>query len=113
MLNKLKRLFSNDSYEEDSIESENELWIMIKENSCFREEAHLKIIDELAEIIEGKNFGELDGHSSGAYQFEINFYGVNKYEKCKKIVTNFMFSKYPDLEYTVSKEYETTYEKKL
>ena len=113
MLNTLKRLFSNDSNEDDSDESENELWIMIKENSFFREEAHLKIIDELTEIIEGKNLGELDGHSSGAYQFEINFYDVNKYEKCKKIVTDFMSSKYVDLEYKVSKEYETTYEKKL
>ena len=111
MINTLKRLFSSDNDLNNSEESDNELWVMIIENSFFRDDSHLRIIDELAEVIEDKGLGELDGHSSGAHQMEINFFEVNKFDKCKKEVTEFMSSNYPSLEYTVSKEYETTYEK--
>lgn len=111
MIKFLKNLFSNSNESEDFDESEAELWLMIKENEFFRDESHLKIIDELAEIIEGEGLGELDGHSSGAHQLEINFIEVTNYNKCKKIVADYLVANYQNLEYTVSKEYETTYEK--
>lgn len=110
MLSIIKKLFGS-SEAHDSDGPEGELWIMIKETSFFREDAHLAIVDELAESMEGKGLGELDGHSSGGHQFEINFYEVRNYNQCKAIVTEYFSSKYPELEYTISEEYETTYEK--
>ena len=110
MLKILKNIFSNNDLEDDVEAEDNQLWIMIKESEFFRDESHLKIIDELAEIIEGNGLGELDGHSSGAHQLEINFYEVDNYESCKSAVANF-FKKHPKIEYTVSQEYETTYER--
>ncbi|ATG77688.1 hypothetical protein AOR04_09165 [Pseudoalteromonas sp. 1_2015MBL_MicDiv] len=64
----------------------------------------------MAEIIEGKGLGELDGHSSGAHQLEVNFYDFTNYKSCSEVVNAF-FKQHPNIEYIVSKEYETTYEK--
>ena len=96
----------------DGIEDgDNELWVMIQENSFFRDNSHLAIVDELAEIIENKKLGEFDGHSSGAYQLEINFLEVRNYNKVKGIIIDYFAAKYPGLEYTISQGYETIYEK--
>lgn len=111
MFSIIRRIFTSSNKEEEHSESEDELWIMIKENSFFRDDAHLVIIDELAESIEGKNLGELDGHSSGAHQLEVNFYNVPNYNKCKEVVAEYFAIKYPALDYTISQEYEATYEK--
>lgn len=110
MFKVLKKFFSRANLEADSESEENQLWIMIKENDFFREGGHLEIIDELSEIIESKGLGELDGHSSGAHQLEVNFYDVPNYKASVNAVNAF-FKQHPNIEYTVSKEYETTYEK--
>ena len=110
MFKTLKKIFSNNDYGNDQESEENQLWIMIKENDFFREDSHLEMVDELAELIESKGLGELDGHSSGAYQLEVNFYDVENYQACVGVVNSY-FKKHPKIEYTVSKEYETTYEK--
>ena len=93
---------------DDSNENDQQLWIMIKENSYFRSDEHLSIVDELAELMENEGLGELDGHSSGRYQFEINFYDVENY--AKGLVEHYFHAKHPHVIYTVSDDYETTYE---
>jgi hypothetical protein len=93
----LSKLFSNNQATNDNDADENEdnqLWIMVKEDEFFRDEAHLKVVDDLTELIENLGLGELDGHSSGAYQFEINFYNVSNFEEVKAIVVKYMASNF-------------------
>lgn len=112
MLSIIKRIFGSEPNSEQSEEeNENQLWIMIKEDDFFRDEKHLEIIDEITEIIEGECIGELDGHSSGAYQLEVNFFDVTDYEKAKTLIMTYFKNNYSNLEYTISNDYETTYEK--
>ncbi len=110
MFKTLKKIFLNGDVDDDTDTEENQLWVMIKENDFFREDSHLEIIDELSEIIESNGLGELDGHSSGAHQLEVNFYDVANYRACTEVVNTF-FRQHPNIEYKVSKEYERTYER--
>ncbi|MEZ9821087.1 hypothetical protein AB4238_10800 [Shewanella sp. 10N.286.45.A1] len=105
----LSKLFSSNHAADEN--EDNQLWLMVKEDEFFRDDAHLKMVDDLTELIEGSGLGELDGHSSGAYQFEINFYDVSNFEKVKAIVVKYMASNFDNLVFSVSKEYETFYEK--
>jgi len=95
----------------DEVESENQLWIMIKADNYFRSASHLQIVDQLSSLVESSGLGELDGHSSGAHQFEFNYYEVENYIKAKSVVERFISKNYPSLIYTVSNQYETHYEK--
>lgn len=104
----IMKIFGNKDSEE---EMDGQLWVMIKESDYFRDDSHLKIIDEITEIIEGSDLGELDGHSSGAYQLEINFFDVGNYDKAKATISSYLESKHPKLEFIISNDYETTYEK--
>jgi hypothetical protein len=102
-----KKLFGGS---DDEDESDQQLWIMIKENDFFRSDEHLSIVDDIAELLENDGLGELDGHSSGAHQFEINFFEVTNFEKAKSVVVDYFNSNHPEIEYTISNDYETTYE---
>jgi len=108
MFSFLSKLFSNNDVDENE---DSQLWLMVKEDKFFRDDAHLKMVDDLTELIEGAGLGELDGHSSGAYQFEFNFYDVSNFEKVKTIVDKYMASNFDSLVYSISAEYETFYEK--
>jgi hypothetical protein len=105
----VKRIFSLD--EDPQTGDENQLWIMIQEDDYFRDEEHFQLIDEMTEITEEAELGELDGHSSGAYQLEVNFFGVLDYEKAKDLISNYIESTHPDLVFTIAKEYKSIYEK--
>ncbi len=91
--------------------SDDQLWIMIKTDSYFRGEKHLQIVNEVTELIEKRNLGALDGHSSGVYQFEFNFYEVTKFKEAKATVKKYLDSNYSNLTYTISNDYEMPYEK--
>jgi len=105
MISFIKKIFGSHQ------KSDGELWVMVQENEFFRSDNNLLLVEKVAEIVESKGLGELDGHSSGAYQLEFNFYDVRNYEKTKLLVQNFLVQNYPDIEFHISKEYETTYEK--
>jgi len=90
--------------------SNSQLWVMIKTDTFFRTDKELAIVDDIEKILEDKNLGSLDGHSSGAHQFEFNFYEVSSYLKAKALIENYLKVKYPHLVFVISKEYETTYE---
>jgi hypothetical protein len=62
-------------------EAANQLWVMIKTDEFFRSKIHKQIEDELIALIEHQKLGTFDGHSSGAYQFDLNFYNVTDFEK--------------------------------
>ena len=94
-----------------SEEGENQLWVMVKSDDYFRSQNEMEVMESVTELIESSGLGELDGHSSGAYQFEFNFYEVSDYEKTKAKIESFINKKYPNLVYTISNDYETLYEK--
>ncbi len=87
-----------------------QLWVMIKMDSYFRTQKELKIVDELANLIEQKKLGLLDGHSSGGHQFEVNFYEISDFATAKSVVESFINDNYPKLSYIVSNDYEMLYE---
>ena len=89
----------------------NELWVMVKIDSQFRSQNDLKIIDLVANHIEDKELGFLDGHSSGAYQLDFNFVEIKNIEVARKEITKAINSAYPNVEYTISNTYEVKYEK--
>ena len=95
--------------EED--EPTDELWLMIKTTDFFRSGLEIEIEDKLIDIFERNGLGEIDGHSSGSYQFEVNFYDVSDFEKAKTVVEELLKKEYPNLEYVVSHTYETPFEK--
>jgi hypothetical protein len=107
MLSILRKILGNSN---ESEASSGELWIMIKENEFFRSDEHLSIVDDIAEVIESSGLGELDGHSSGAHQLEVNFYGVNNFNKSRLAVEVYLSKNHPKLVYTISNKYQTTYE---
>ena len=107
MLSMLRKILGNS---DESEVSSGELWIMIKENEFFRSDEHLFIVDELAEVIESSDLGELDGHSSGAHQLEVNFYGINDFNKTRLAVEIYLSKNHPKLVYSISDKYQTTYE---
>jgi len=109
MFSFLSKFFSSNHVVDES--EDNQLWLMIKEEQFFRDDAHLKIVDDLTELIEEAGLGELDGHSSGSHQFECNFYDISDFEKVKAIVVKYMASNFDNLIYSISPEYEVFYEK--
>lgn len=94
----------------DNDEADNQLWVMIKTSDFFRSEIHTQIEDELTELVEAQDLGMLDGSSSGAHQFDVNFYDVEDFEKTKSIISVYLKKKYPQIEFVVSKDYETTFD---
>ena len=100
--------------ENDRPQSESlvdELWVMIKIDSNFRDQIHLDLVDKIAARIEGEGIGYLDGHSSGAHQFEFNFVEITDFKKAKTIIEQALSETIPSAEYQVSNEYEMTFEK--
>ena len=89
---------------------EDELWIMIKMNQYFHSLNYTTIEEDLISLVESAELGEFDGHSSGAYQFDLNFLEVENYEKARKAISKYLGKHYPDLEYEISKSYETTFD---
>ncbi len=88
-----------------------ELWVMIEIDDYFRSNSDLSIEEDVIALVEASGLGEVDGHSSGANQFDFNFYDVSDYEKAKTEISNFLNSKYPKMNYVISKEYKTTFDK--
>ena len=97
--------------EKPSTKGYSELWIMVNIDSKFRSKDNLKMVDEITEIIESKGLGNLDGHSSGGYQFDFNYVGIQNWDSTKSEIETVIKNHYPGLEYTISTTYETTYEK--
>lgn len=91
--------------------SNDQLWIMIKTDTFFRTDKELIIVDDIEKIMVDKNLGSLDGHSSGAHQFEFNFYQVSSYLKAKVLIEKYFKTNYPHLVFVISKDYEKTYER--
>jgi len=89
----------------------NELWVMVKISDNFRSKQDLEIIDKVTKAIESKGLGYLDGHSSGRYQLDFNYIDINNFIKTKNEIDIVIKSNYPNLIYTISKDYETIYEK--
>jgi len=94
-----------------STDNDDEIWVMIKTDAYFRGQKELEIVDTISEIIESKELGYLDGHSSGGFQFDFNFTEVTNWDKAKSEIDNAINENYPTLEYTISSTYETTYDK--
>lgn len=88
-----------------------ELWVMIKIDTPFRTQNELELVEVVTSAIESKGGGELDGHSSGGFQFEFNYYEVKDYEAVKNMVNKIFQKNYPKLTYTISNEYQVKYEK--
>ncbi len=108
----LDRLFG-DKKEENTIDDdtpEDELWVMIKMDQYFHSLDEINIEEELIDLVESGELGEFDGRSSGAYQFDLNFYEVTSYEKAKKAISEHLDKHYPELEYEISNTYETTFD---
>jgi hypothetical protein len=95
---------------EEDQEATNELWVMIKTDEFFRSKVHNQIEDELITLIEHQELGAFDGHSSGSYQFDLNFYDVTDFEKAKAVITAFLKKKYPELQFVISHDYEATFD---
>ncbi len=81
-----------------------------KTDDFFKSDIHTQIEDELVELIEGQELGALDGSSSGAHQFDLNFFDVEDFDKTKRIITEFFKAKYPQIQFVVSDDYETTFD---
>jgi hypothetical protein len=96
--------------DEDDDEPQNQLWVMIKIDEFFRSEIHSQIEDELIELMVSQNLGVSDGHSSGAHQFDVNFYDVQDFEKAKAAVSGFLKKKYPQIQFVISDDYESTFD---
>jgi hypothetical protein len=107
----LKSIFGSSPEQNSSDDDGDQLWIMIKETGFFRDDSHIVLIDQISELVESSELGELDGHSSGSHQLEVNFYEVHNYGKTKSLIENYLIANYPEIEFTISNEYETTYEK--
>jgi hypothetical protein len=95
---------------EEERDAPNELWVMIKTDQFFRSKIHKHIEDELIALIEHQQLGTFDGHSSGAYQFDLNFYNVTDFEKAKALINAFLKKNYPELQFVISDDYETTFD---
>jgi hypothetical protein len=101
----------NNSEIEELPETEIQLWVMIETNDYFLTQSEIKIEDDAIALIEGMGLGESDGHSSGAHQFDFNFFNVQDFGKAKIAINELLQSKYPKLNYVISDNYETTFDK--
>ena len=90
---------------------ENELWIMIKIDGYFHSVDEILVEEELIDLVESAELGEFDGHSSGAHQFDLNFFDVDNFDMAKKEITKFLSKNYPKLIFEISESYETTFDK--
>jgi hypothetical protein len=88
----------------------DELWLMIKTSDYFRSNKEIEIEDELTKLIEGFGLGELDGHSSGAHQFDLNFVRVRDFDKAKSLIESHLKEKHPDLKFVIARDYEIPFE---
>jgi hypothetical protein len=88
----------------------DELWLMIKTSDYFRSDKEIEVEDELTKLIEGSGLGELDGHSSGAHQFELNFVHVRDFEKAKSLIESHLKKKHPDLQFVIARDYAIPFE---
>lgn len=104
-------LFKGYSQNNEISETDTELWVMIEINDYFLSQSEVQIENDVIELIEGKGLGESDGHSSGAHQFDFNFYNVQDFNKAKIDISDLLNSKYPNLNYVISDTYETTFDK--
>jgi len=95
---------------EEEHDAANELWVMIKTDEFFRSQIHKQIEDELIALIEHQKLGTFDGHSSGSYQFDLNFYEVTDFENAKALINAFLKTNYPELQFVISDDYETTFD---
>ncbi|WP_144394615.1 hypothetical protein [Pleionea sediminis] len=96
---------------DDSGDLTSELWVMIKIDTPFRTQNEIELVEVVTSAIESKGSGELDGHSSGGFQFEFNYYGIKDYEAAKNMLEEIFQKNYPELTYTISNEYQVKYEK--
>lgn len=87
-----------------------ELWVIVKLDTEFRTEHNIVMVDEITKIVEAENLGVLDGHSSGGYQLDFNYVGITNWEKAKSVIDASIRKNYPDVEFTISTKYETTYD---
>lgn len=99
------------SHAESDTEVDDQLWVMVKTDEFFRSQNDLEIMDNVTALVESSNLGILDGHSSGAYQFEFNYFEVSNYSKAKSAIEKLLNSTYPGLTFTISNDYDMPYEK--
>ena len=90
--------------------NDQELWIMVKTDSFFRDRDHIQLVDRVTKLVESSGLGTLDGHSSGGHQFDLSYYDVANYAKAKSVIEQYLSSNYPYVVYTISGDYQTTYE---
>ena len=102
--------FSSFAYAENESVGD-QLWVMVKIDTYFRSKNELSLVDDINELIEGSNLGSLDGHSSGAYQFDFNFYEIGDFNKAKSTIESFIDKQYPNLTYTIEETYGMPYER--
>jgi hypothetical protein len=103
-------LINNNRMHEDELENKGQLWLMIKLSGMFHSDLESKIEGELIELVEGQGLGQFDGHSSGAGQFDLNFFEVADFEKVKSLITRHLQTNYPKVEFVASDDYETTFD---
>ena len=88
----------------------NELWVLVKTDTYFRTNREIELVDAITEVVERKNLGELDGHSSGGNQFDFNYVDVINFSQTKAVIEKELKESYPQLTFSISKEYETKFE---
>ena len=84
---------------------------MMRMDQYFLTDDEIAIEDGLIDLVESAELGEFDGHSSGSYQFDLNFLDVSNFEIAKNEITMYLNNHYPNLTYEISKTYKTTFEK--
>lgn len=104
-------LFGFSSHKSVADEPDDQLWIMIKTDSYFRGHQDMIVLDAVTSEVERLELGYLDGHSSGAHQFDFNFMEVKEFEATKSLISKFIDERYPNLTYMISNGYEMKYEK--
>lgn len=100
--------FSSFTFAENEAQG-SQLWVMVKIDTYFRSKNELNLVDDINELIEGSNLGYLDGHSSGAYQFDFNFYEISDFNKAKSKIESHIGKQYPNLIYTIEQSYAMPY----
>ena len=108
----MKNIGNSNTVIEESESSNDQLWVMIEIDDYFRSNKDIEIEEEVIALVERLNLGEVDGHSSGAHQFDFNFYDVKDYDRAKAEITKYLDGKYPQLNYVISNDYEATVDKK-
>ena len=108
----MKNIGNSNTVIEEPESSKDQLWVMIEIDDYFRSNKDIEIEEEVIALVERLNLGEVDGHSSGAHQFDFNFYDVKNYERTKAEITKYIDEKYPQLNYVISNDYESIFDKK-